>query len=373
MSIHVARGAKIKMVSVESTLRPPRAIVAGALTMLVILSGILFDAALVNLVAVRNLLPSLPNTAPIEQATRTRWGACRVAHLLGREQLLQGHYHEAITVFQQRIGCAPDKRALFDLGWAQYRAGLLPDAAISWHQADAYAYADQLARQVDPAQDREAALQAWEFAAAVGPEQPRPYLVMAKLVLTSDPGQAEQFLLRALELAPDNIAAYQSLGDFYLRHAQDPQQAANYYQQALTRDPNNPQLLGLLAQATAKLGDTSQAIAYWQQAAALLSGRDLAPVYRNLGDLALTQGDGASAMTYYHQALAVAPKDPEFLTIVARGIAEAGCLAEAVTLYEQALAQGAKAKVRETAETQLTKLQERITTQATQQPAYCRS
>ena len=80
--------------------------------------------------------------------------------------------------------------------------------------------------------------------------------------------KAEQYLIQALRLDPDDAWGLLLMGNIYLQHRNDPESASDFYQRAASSDPDDPYLLSNLGALHAQQGDIEQAREYFKQAIA---------------------------------------------------------------------------------------------------------
>jgi tetratricopeptide (TPR) repeat protein len=308
--------------------------IAGIILFLALFGGYLIDIMRLNLANIRTLQNRSIQPVP----ALTAWGGCRQAQVNGRNLLLQGRYDQSLHLLQEAAGCANDHWAWFYLGQAQYVLGDLTAAAQSWRQTpEGYNQAARLAQNAatQAAGDEEAAMEAWRFAAQVGPAEQTPYIQMARLVVESNPAQHQALLQEAIAADPNNPAAYIELGSYY-RQAGNPAEAQPYLVQAHELDPANISLLVTLAENTAELGDIPGAINYWQEVA-LRNERRRALAYGRIGSLALNDANYTSALAFFLRAAEIEPENPEHTLGLARAYFELGCKAEATNAYQHVL------------------------------------
>jgi len=125
-----------------------------------------------------------------------------------------------------------------------------------------------------------------------------------ELLRADDIAAALPHLRRALEIAPDNEFAAQTLGIARRRIAQLylPTEA---HEGAALPTPTDPEILYTLGQMSRERGDLSEAKAYWE--AALASDSTHAPSQADLGTLLLLQGDTSSALPHLRAAVRLDP------------------------------------------------------------------
>ena len=81
--------------------------------------------------------------------------------------------------------------------------------------------------------------------------------------------QAGEFIRKALEAEPDNAAYLDSLGWYYYKKGEYEQARTELLKAAQMLEPEDPVVFEHIGDTCAKLGDTAQALIYWQKAAAL--------------------------------------------------------------------------------------------------------
>jgi tetratricopeptide (TPR) repeat protein/SAM-dependent methyltransferase len=122
-----------------------------------------------------------------------------------------------------------------------------------------------------------------------------------------------------------------------VRHHQagEFKRAAKLYQEASKRDPNNADILHLLAVVTHQTGRTDRAIQYLQRAIALRP--DSPEFHSNLGNLLKARGKLDDAVAHYQEALRLKPDFADAYNNLANALQDQGRLDEAVRHYERAL------------------------------------
>jgi len=125
-----------------------------------------------------------------------------------------------------------------------------------------------------------------------------------ELLRAGDIGEALPHLRRALEIAPDNEFAAQTL-----RAARE--RVARLYPPEAMGDapssppPDDPEILYLLGQMARERGDLDGAAARWEEALAVDSTH--APTLADLGTLELLRGNAADALTHLQAAVRLDP------------------------------------------------------------------
>lgn len=139
------------------------------------------------------------------------------------------------------------------------------------------------------------------------PNNPRVLAATARLYLAQQNySQAQEVLMQLLETSPHQPEPYELLAQLLLATGH-PQQALNTAQQAegyrLWQSPGQTQLL---AQATEQLGQTQDALAYYQQLLRLTPSD--ADLLNHLGELAEATGNLLTARSYFLKAYTLNPK-----------------------------------------------------------------
>lgn len=304
----------------------------GVMVFLVLTGGYLVDSTAINFGNVETMKGNSVEAG----SYLTHWGECRLAHVDGRNLLLQNRYDQALLFLEEAAGCSDDPWAWFDLGTAQYAAGDLNGAAESWrHSPEGYLQAVRLAQESAVSGDDEATLAAWQFASQIDPMKHTPYIQMARLVVVSDPGQAETLLLAAIEVNPEDPAAFIELGGYY-RDMGNRAEAQPYFESAYALDPTNVLLLVNLAENATLLGDTPAAIDYWQEVA-LRNERRRAMAYFHIGELTYQDNNFSSALAFFQRAVEISPENGPYLLGLANTYYQLGCYDEATDAYQQIL------------------------------------
>lgn len=146
-------------------------------------------------------------------------------------------------------------------------------------------------------------------------------------------GAANAFL-RAIEAEPDWAEPRKNLGNCYLR-AQDPEQAARCYEQALAVDNGHLASWNNLGNACRFLGRLEQAEHCLRRATELAP--DDADVMTNLGVVLLESGRPDDAREAFQRALVLNPRDLIALNGMGNLAAVAGTLEVAAEHYQRAL------------------------------------
>lgn len=307
-----------------------------------------WDGILGSLVAVS------PDTAVSLPAPLTSQGNCQSAHLVGRDLLLQEQAEAALPYLETAVTCDNDRWAWFDLGRVQVALGQVEAAAQSWQKADAYEHVVRLAAMAKADGDAAGEQAAWALAALVEPQNGQPYVQMGRLVMNEEPEQARQFYEQAIAAEPANAQAHHALGNLYLQQFKSPEQAQPYFEQAHQLAPEKVEYLQSLAQNSGRF-DMAQAIQYWQELA-VLSEASQPTAYHSMGKLWLQAGDAAQARPYLEQAMALRPQNAEIWRTLAESYEMLGCTVEAKGAYEQIMALKPDSQLAEDAQGRLVEL-----------------
>jgi tetratricopeptide (TPR) repeat protein len=305
---------------------------AGLLLFLGLFGGYFIDTFMVNLANIETM-----REQRVEMGSAvTSWGDCRQAHINGRNLLLQGQYSQSLPLLERGAACSDDPWVWFDLGQAQYALGDLDSAAESWkHTPEGYVQAVRQANLVAQEGDEAAQRAAWQFAAQVAPEEHAPYIQMARLVAASDPEQYQSLLQQAVQVNPNDPAAFIELGN-YFKELGNVADAQPYYEQAHTLDPTNIPILINLAQNATILGDTPAAIDYWQEVA-LRNERRRGLAFYSIGELAYDDNNLSSALAFFRRAVDIEPESTQFMLGLANTYFQIGCQDEARVTYQEIL------------------------------------
>ena len=111
---------------------------------------------------------------------------------------------------------------------------------------------------------------------------------------TGDVDKAQQYIVQALRLDPDDAWSLLLMGNIFLQHRNDPETAADFYRRAAESDPDDPYLLTNLGALHAQQGDNEQARAYFKKAIAAEPGYPNA--HFNLAVLEDKEGNPAAAV-----------------------------------------------------------------------------
>lgn len=124
------------------------------------------------------------------------------------------------------------------------------------------------------------------------------------LIARGDFDTAEQYLLRALQLRPNNCVALNLIGGLYLRTGQYDE-AASYFSRSRTLDASQTEPLEGIAIANLSEGKTEKSIGLFQKALAVDPKR--AELHSRLGDAYQANNQLVEAITSYKAALSLLP------------------------------------------------------------------
>ena len=137
-----------------------------------------------------------------------------------------------------------------------------------------------------------------------------------------------------VEAAPDNPRGWNGLG-FAIETQGRPQDAIEYYLQALEIDPDYPEAYYNLGNALQASGRLDEAIEQYREA---LRARPAYPeAINNLGNTLYAQGNLKAAVEVYERAVQIDPNAFRFRKNLANALASSGRLAEAILHYTEAL------------------------------------
>jgi tetratricopeptide (TPR) repeat protein len=170
---------------------------------LLLRGGVLLDSLFINLGWITSVKTNTETTqvaVPIADA----WQTCRSWDAVGFGKFLRGHTTAAIDNLRQASKCDEYRRAWFDLGRAQFSAGLIDEAAESWRKADAYEYAVQMDARLSNGKDPAQLIKARQFLVKAGPDQSGAYIALADAYRAAQcPVEALQTYQVALSLKID--------------------------------------------------------------------------------------------------------------------------------------------------------------------------
>ncbi|MCL4551956.1 MAG: tetratricopeptide repeat protein, partial [Candidatus Marsarchaeota archaeon] len=233
--------------------------------------ALVFWRASANLSALKSAGRELINRHDYDHAARVLAAAAGIAPhdallylWLGEAQLDGGDSLAAARSFQQAVRLAPDNVWGYLSLAAAYRQAGDFDSADKWCLAGV-ASGDPTARtrssqclfenrfsegaHLSSQQQWAAAANAYRAAITSNPKDGRAYIALGGIlaVRMNSEQEARQYLLRGIELSPDDIWGYIEMGWIELRHA-NQQEARGWAGRAQRIDPNNSSLLMLLQQ-----------------------------------------------------------------------------------------------------------------------------
>ncbi len=222
-----------------------------------------------------------------QQALHHAPGHAQAWHLLGLISAQTGDTDRALIQIERAVAIAPDlAEAHYNLGNIHRQAGRLDAACAAWRTAIAAA---TIATKVSPDH---------AFQAKV-----HGNLGATLRVLGDIPGAIDA-CRRAVQLAPDSVAAQYNLG-CVLHHAGQIDEAVSVYRTVVQRQPDHADAQSNLGQALLKLGHSDQALVALQAAHSLAPGPETAVA---LGDCLLRLGAFAQALTVANYAMRIAPE-----------------------------------------------------------------
>jgi tetratricopeptide (TPR) repeat protein len=158
---------------------------------------------------------------------------------------------------------------------------------------------------------------------------------MARLWRATDSVQFEQLLKEAIEVNPDDPAAFVELGNYYQDLGRRAE-AQPYFESAHALDPTNISLLVNLAEIATLSGDTPAAIEYWQEVA-LRNERRRALAYFRIGELTYQDNNFSSALAFFQRAVEINRENGPYLLGLANTYYQLGCYDEATDAYQNIL------------------------------------
>ncbi|RYY52829.1 MAG: tetratricopeptide repeat protein, partial [Chitinophagaceae bacterium] len=150
--------------------------------------------------------------------------------LLAQSYRAQGRLDEAAAIFEKQIAAAPDQAAPhFMLGMIQKDQGKIPDAVASMEKAQKLATGDltitfqlielDITRKDYPSAHQRAATQQ-----KLHPDDWAPYYLEGRVYSAEEKWvEAEKALLRAIEIKPDSLTAYNLLLSGYMKQKRIPE------------------------------------------------------------------------------------------------------------------------------------------------------
>jgi|GEM_PF-411248 len=210
----------------------------------------------------------------------------------------------------------PQVAAIYsDLGCAFRGLGLIEEALGATGHALALAptYTVAMSNQADLLAARGENAEAIRLLERLGRLQPlaaEPLIKLGQVCLaTDDLDRAELCVTRALERDSDHPAGHRLAGDIFRRRAV-PAKAVFHYRQALSRRPDDLDLLFVLGGVLEAQGDLDGAGACFQRALAI--DATVPELHNALGVLAWKRGVFGEALEHYRRAMALRPDASDF-------------------------------------------------------------
>ena len=126
---------------------------------------------------------------------------------------------------------------------------------------------------------------------------------------------AEKYLLKAIELAPDEIDLYNTLGYLWVDHNRNLDQAKVFIEKALAAKPDNAAYLDSMGWYYFRAGDLTQARVYLEKAAELLKDKE---ILMHLIEVYQCQGMTPQALSLARALLQNDPRDEEVNSLLDR-------------------------------------------------------
>lgn len=255
-------------------------------------------------------------------------------------------YAKAAALLDAYIAAHPtDARALFDRGYCADALGRTAQAKDFYQKAiaaDPKQFESRLALGLILAGEGDpGARQQLEAAATLQPNPPNPAAKaqalrsLAQLVRRTDPGEAKQALIGALQLSPetpdDTILAAE-----IAENAGDASVAEQAYRKALKENPNSTQAIAGLIHIYMQQKEYSAAEPLLKSA--LARDPDSPSLNAQYAALLGAEGRSADAVSVLEKLHQLRPNDTNIATMLADAYVEAGSLPQADALYSQLLA-----------------------------------
>lgn len=128
-------------------------------------------------------------------------------------------------------------------------------------------------------------------------------------------GDAEKYLLKAIELAPEEIDLYNTLGYLWVDNNMKLDQAKLFIEKALAAKPNNAAYLDSMGWYYFRAGDLTQARVFLEKAATLLKDKE---ILMHLIEVYQCQGMTPQALTLARALLQKDPRDEELNVLLDR-------------------------------------------------------
>ncbi|MGH9583125.1 MAG: tetratricopeptide repeat protein [Bryobacteraceae bacterium] len=157
-------------------------------------------------------------------------GNFQTLYYLGRTKYNENRFSEAVTVFHRCLGLRPRSvKAEDNLGLSYEGLGQMKDARVAFETAIS-----------------------WESRAK--PEDSGPYIDLGSLLVDSSrPREAVPYLVRALQISPQEMRAHRELGKAYM-HLDELAKARIELEKSARLAPENAPIRFMLAQVYRKLG-----------------------------------------------------------------------------------------------------------------------
>ena len=164
--------------------------------------------------------------------------------------------------------------------------------------------------------ENQSALQNIDLALSKDAGDPRNHLMRGRILLAmTNPEEAEQSLLKSLDLDAQNSAASKALADIYLQK-NDYQNALIYIEQNLSQQPDDNDFLYKKGVAFSHTGKATQAIGLFRKV--VNQDQNYQPALSQLGTVYYQKRWYDSARYFANQALKLQPQDKEALLTLAR-------------------------------------------------------
>src|SRR6202047_1082445 len=232
---------------------------------------------------------------------------------LAQCQLKTGSFASAFREFARTVELDPQNwAAQLELAKLSLRAGKAQDAKdralVILHSNPKNADAQMVLSSADAALgNSKDALREAQEATQMAPDQPAVFMHLGILqARTLDATRAEATLKQAKALDSTGITAMMTLGGFYEQQRRWTQ-AAEEFQSAITRAPNNPMPRAALASVYMNQGQDALAEKALVDAKQQL--KDDPAAYRMLGDYYLGRGENTKALTEFSALATQHPKD----------------------------------------------------------------
>lgn len=227
----------------------------------------------------------------------------------------------AVSLFERAISLdreyAEAYAGLCDARLGQYRASVDPDNFERARQACERAL--ELNRQALPVYvalgnlyrhsgDYEEAISEFEQALAISPTSVDALVGLGNtLALDDKPARAEATLEKALEVETFNAQAYLAMAGFLFNQGRFDE-AASFYERTAAFMPDSARAFNGLGASHFMLNEFGRATEAWQRALAL---RPTSRLYSNVGSSLYFSGRFSEAVDMYHKAVELAPEDFE--------------------------------------------------------------